>query len=217
MAVATPDAGDADAPSGLDARLRGDGRDQVVGDPHRRHRAFRDAEAGHDLRRVTEVPEFGRRQRARGRLPGRAQVAVGAGVLAHQRGHGGVVAAHGAGVDDRSPVHQVDVVDRRGHRVDRAIDEALDQRFEGDAAREDEAGRGQRRIGGVEIAEMNLPLVPAAGAQARPRSGVQEGDARPSPRQRQRGTAAHDAGPEHGDVPHRAQSLSRTFTPGLYA
>ena len=53
-ALGPPDRGHAHAPPAFDPWLSGDGLDQAIGDPDRRHRALRHAEPGHDLRRVAQ-------------------------------------------------------------------------------------------------------------------------------------------------------------------
>lgn len=100
--------------------------------------------------------------------------------------------------DHRGGMDQKGVVLGRRPTAHVGADEIGEERREEEASG-DETARGlERRIGAVEIAQMDLALVPAAGARER-RDAVEDRDRAAAPSQREGEAGAHDAGAEDRD------------------
>ena len=121
--------------------------------------------------------------------------------------------------DDGRAVHEVDVIVAGHVPVEVDADEFAQPLLEEEAAGEHVLGRRGRGISGVEVAQVDLPLVPATRGRHRLEFAVEERHVEPASGELYRDGAAHDPGPEDRDpatahdVPESAPESATTSVP----
>ncbi len=189
-----------DAGAEGDGGLGREGIAQAVGHPTGVDGALGRGEARDDVG-AREAGELVRGEAAGAGGGGVGEVAGGVGMGANQ----GADAVEGGGDGlrrhDGVAVDEQDVVAGGDVRGEVGGDQFAQQRPEAQAARDEPASGGERGVGAVEEAEVDLALVPAAGAGKRRRGAVEEVDPRAATGEEEREARAHDAGAEDGDAP----------------
>ena len=144
-------------------RLALEHREKPIRDPSRRDRSLGHPITPHDLLAVEVRFDFGPRQLVRPRSRMR-QITTSIRMARDQVTDCANMRRCGLDIGDRIAMHEIDVIGRCNGRIDWASNQLFGQRLERKSPR-DETLRGfQRRIGGIQVAEVNLAFVPATRA-----------------------------------------------------